>query len=97
MYSSLYLKPSIMAATEKALQVAETHGIGGHAAALRWTAYHGLLRREHGDAILIGASSPAQLESNLDMIDQGPLPDVVVSALEAVYEEIGEDEVPYHL
>ncbi|RSL96764.1 hypothetical protein CEP52_011296 [Fusarium oligoseptatum] len=95
-YAQFYLKPSIMAATEKALEIASGHGISGHAAALRWTAYHSHLSKAHGDAIVIGASSPEQLESNIDMIEQGALPDDVVAALEAVYEEIG-DEVSYHM
>lgn len=85
-----------MAATEKALEVASRYGISGHAAALRWTAHHSVLNEKYGDAIIIGASSLEQLESNLDMIEQGPLPDDVVGALEAAYEEIG-DEIPYHL
>ncbi|KAK7408400.1 hypothetical protein QQX98_009440 [Neonectria punicea] len=98
LYSSFYMKPSVMSATDKALEVASQHGIGGHAAALRWTAHHSLLSKAHKDAVIVGASSPEQLESNLDMIEQGPLPDDVVAALDAVYEgmEIG-DEASYHL
>ncbi|RAH52045.1 aldo/keto reductase [Aspergillus piperis CBS 112811] len=96
MYSGNYLKPSIMEATDKTLEVAARHGIGGHAAALRWSAWHGILRKEYGDSIIIGASSIAQLDSNIDTIEAGPLPEDVVAALEALYHEIG-DEVPYHL
>ncbi|OHW95147.1 aflatoxin b1 aldehyde reductase member 2 [Colletotrichum incanum] len=95
LYAAFYMKPSIMAATEKALDIASKHGIGGHAAALRWTVHHGILRREHGDSVIIGASSPQQLDSNIDMIEQGPLPDDVVAALETLYEEVGQ-EAPYH-
>ncbi|KAF7554449.1 hypothetical protein G7Z17_g2917 [Cylindrodendrum hubeiense] len=95
LYSQLYLKPSIIAATDKALAVASKHDISGHAAALRWTAHHSSLKKEHGDSVILGASSPAQLETNLDMIEQGPLPEDVVAALEAVYDEI-DDGVSYH-
>lgn len=90
------MKPSIEAATDRALHVASKHGISGHAAALRWTAHHGALSSAHGDSIIVGASSLEQLESNLDMIEQGPLPGDIVSALEALHEEIGH-EVSYHL
>ncbi|CAM1504982.1 Fc.00g106190.m01.CDS01 [Cosmosporella sp. VM-42] len=96
LYSRIYNKPSIIAATDKALTVASKHEISGHGAALRWTVHHSILSTTYGDSVLIGASSPEQLESNLDMIEQGPLPDDVVSALEALYVEIG-DEVSYHL
>lgn len=84
-----------MTATEKALETASRHGIPGHAVALRWTAHHSVLSSTHGDSMIIGASSVHQLESNIDMIEQGPLPHDVVAAVEAVYEEIG-DEIPYH-
>ncbi|KAF7549266.1 hypothetical protein G7Z17_g6491 [Cylindrodendrum hubeiense] len=95
-YTEFYVTPSITAATEKAIDIASKYGINGHAAALRWTAYHSILKKTHGDSIVIGASSPEQLESNIDMIEAGPLPDEVVSALEAVYEEIG-PEISYHM
>lgn len=96
-YGGMYDKPALNAAVEKALEVVSKHGIGGHAAALRWTVYHGILKSEFGDAIIIGVSSPEQLDSNLDVIEEGPLPAEVATALEKVYEELGEDEFPYHL
>jgi aflatoxin B1 aldehyde reductase len=95
LYANLYVKESITAATDKALEVADQHGIGGHAAALRWTAHHSALSAEYGDSIILGASSAEQLESNIDMIEQGPLPADVVAALESLYKELG-DEVAYH-
>jgi aflatoxin B1 aldehyde reductase len=96
LYSKLYMKESIMAAGDKAVAAASKHGISGHAAALRWTIHHSLLSRAHGDSVIVGASSPEQLDSNLDVAEQGPLPDDVLLAMEAVYREIG-DEIPYHL
>ncbi|KAK4121002.1 aflatoxin B1 aldehyde reductase member 2 [Parathielavia appendiculata] len=96
LYREYYVKSAITAATDRAVEVATRHGIGGHAAALRWTAHHSILSADHGDSIIVGASSVEQLKSNLDMIEQGPLPHEVVSAIEAIHAEIG-DEVSYHL
>jgi aflatoxin B1 aldehyde reductase len=96
LYVSLYVKPSIDAAVDKALKVAAKYDIGGHATALRWTAYHSILKKEHGDALIIGASSPEQLETNINAIEEGPLPTNLVTAFDAVYEEAG-DEIKYHL
>ncbi|OTB02842.1 hypothetical protein M426DRAFT_61498 [Hypoxylon sp. CI-4A] len=97
MYSNYYLKDSIITAAENAVAVATKHGIGGHAAALRWAIYHSILKRELGDSVIIGASSPEQLNSNLDTIEQGPLPDGVVAAFEGIYEQISDEEkVSYH-
>ncbi|KAF4451243.1 hypothetical protein F53441_5745 [Fusarium austroafricanum] len=95
-YSSFYLKKSIMEVTERALDIASQHDISGHTPALRWTAHHSALNMELGDAILIGASSIRQMESNIDAIGASPLPDEVVIALEAIYGEIG-DKVSYYM
>lgn len=94
-YSALYLKPSIEAATEKALAVAGKHSISGHAAALRWTVYHSGLDAKYGDAIIVGASTIDQVNSNVDIAEAGPLPDDAAIAFEALYKEVGADEIPY--
>ena len=88
----MYVKQSIESAVEKALQVATKHDIKGHAAALRWTAHHSILKAEYGDGVVIGASSLDQLST----IEEGPLPDEVAAAIDQVYAEVG-DEIAYHL
>ncbi|RGP70964.1 hypothetical protein FSPOR_3651 [Fusarium sporotrichioides] len=95
-YVAMYVKQSIEVAVEKALQVAAKHGIGGHAAALRWTAHHSILEKHYGDGVIIGASSLEQLENNLEVIEEGPLPKEVAAAIDQVYEEVG-DEISYYL
>ncbi|KAJ8699836.1 hypothetical protein PTI98_002917 [Pleurotus ostreatus] len=40
------------------------------------------MKREHGDAILIGASSLKHIEQNLVDLEKGPLPEDVVKALD---------------
>jgi aflatoxin B1 aldehyde reductase len=95
-YTSKYVKPSIEAAVDRVREVAAKHGISGHAASLRWTAYHSALSAERGDAIVIGASSITQLNENLEIFEQGPLPQDVVDAVDAVFAEIGDDAIAYH-
>ncbi|KAF8140787.1 NADP-dependent oxidoreductase domain-containing protein [Mycena galopus ATCC 62051] len=63
------------------------NGITESEAALRWLAHHSVLRKELGDAIIIGVGSKKHLEENLDALDKGPLPDDVVVALDAGWEE----------
>ncbi|KAM0195727.1 hypothetical protein ACHAPI_006279 [Fusarium lateritium] len=96
MYASMYAKPEIDTAVDKALVVAAKYEIAGHSAALRWTAHHSILDTEYGDAIIVGASSNQQLEKNLDVIEEGPLPEEVAKAFDNVYKEAG-DQVPYHM
>ena len=54
--------------------------------ALRWISHHSMLKREHGDAIIIGASKVEQLQSNLDDLDKGPLPNDIVEVLNGLWE-----------
>ncbi|KAJ0114189.1 ldo keto [Diaporthe amygdali] len=96
-YMNMYSKPKIASAVDKTTEVAAKHGINGHAAALRWTTYHSKLDPANGDTVIIGASSTAQLAANLDIIDQGPLPQDVVEAVDEVYGQLGEDAIAYHL
>jgi aflatoxin B1 aldehyde reductase len=54
--------------------------------ALRWTVHHSQLRIKGGnDGILIGISSYEQLDSNLDNLEKGPLPEDVVKALDEAW------------
>jgi len=68
--------------------VVEKHGISEADAALRWLAHHSTLKKEMGDAVIVGASSAKHLEENLTALEQGPLPDEVVQALDAGWEQI---------
>jgi aflatoxin B1 aldehyde reductase len=62
--------------------VAKKNGLSEAEIALRWIANNSLLKKEHGDAIIIGASSPKQLDENLKNLEKGPLPDDVLQALD---------------
>ncbi|OCK93246.1 uncharacterized protein K441DRAFT_662032 [Cenococcum geophilum 1.58] len=66
--------------------VIEKYGLMLRECALRRLAHHSLLGEEKGNAVLIGASSVAHLESNLVGLEKGPLPDEVVGALDKGWE-----------
>ncbi|KAL7943303.1 NADP-dependent oxidoreductase domain-containing protein [Trichoderma barbatum] len=83
------------AATDNALAIAGKHGISGHATALRWTLHHSVLNAKYGDSIITSPSSIDQLNSNLDTVEQGPLPEDVVKAVNEIYDAVGTDEIPY--
>lgn len=63
--------------------------------AFRWLACHSGLDAEKGDAVIIGASSLAQLEQNLEILAQGPLPEEVVAAFEAAWQAAKSDSPAY--
>ena len=43
-------------------KVAEAHGLTMAEIALRWISHHSLMKREHGDAVIVGASSLNHIE-----------------------------------
>lgn len=68
--------------------VAEKHGLTESQCALRWLTHHSMMSKEKGDAVIIGASSTKHLEDNLKALEEGPLPDEVVEALNLGWERI---------
>lgn len=75
--------------------VAKKLGLTTVEAALRWASHHSLLKREYGDAIIIGASSAAQLEENLTNLEKGPLPDELVKAFDEAWAIVKGQCKPY--
>jgi Predicted oxidoreductases (related to aryl-alcohol dehydrogenases) len=51
--------------------------------ALRWCQHHSVLTPE--DGIILGASSASQIEQNCEDSTKGPLPDLVVEALDLAH------------
>ena len=50
--------------------------------------HHSQLKRDKGDAIIIGASSTKHIEENMLDLEKGPLPEDVVRALDAAWERV---------
>ncbi|KAK5079787.1 hypothetical protein LTR70_007599 [Exophiala xenobiotica] len=86
-YRARYWNDSMFDALEILRPVAKEHGLTEAECALRWMTHHSLLKRENGDAVIIGASSTKHLEDNLVDLEKGPLPDEVVKAFDAGWEK----------
>lgn len=86
-YRARYWNDSMFDALEILRPVAKKHGLTEAECALRWMTHHSLLKKENGDAVIIGASSTKHLEENLVNLEKGALPDEVVKALDAGWEK----------
>lgn len=84
-YRERYWKDDYFDALDVVRPVARKLGIPTAEAALRWISYHSQLAREHGDSVIIGASSAAQLETNLAALEKGPLPEELVQAFDGAW------------
>lgn len=87
-YTGDYFHDPLFAAAEIVKMHARKHGITGHAAALRWTTYHSQLAADLGDALIIGASTQAQLDENLSILEAGPLDAKLVEVLDGIWEDV---------
>ncbi|KIX09180.1 uncharacterized protein Z518_00259 [Rhinocladiella mackenziei CBS 650.93] len=97
LYSTVYGHPSVHAAVAKVRDAAEKHNISGHAAALRWTAFHSVLDGMYGDALIFGVSKIEQLHKTLDALEAGPLPADLAEAITAIYTTFEGLEPPYYI
>ncbi|KAE8553199.1 hypothetical protein TMatcc_007375 [Talaromyces marneffei ATCC 18224] len=97
LYSTVYGQPSIQASVATVRNSAANHGISGHAAAMRWTAFHSILDGKYGDAIIFAVSNMGQLYDALDALEMGPLPTDLAEAITAVYATVEGLEPAYHL
>ncbi|TFK42889.1 Aldo/keto reductase [Crucibulum laeve] len=84
-YRERYWKEPYFKALASIKAVAEKHNLTMGEIALRWISHHSLLSREHGDAVLIGASSLDHIEQNLLDLEKGPLPEEVVNVLDEAW------------
>ena len=75
---------------------AEKLGLTTAEAAVRWVNHHSLMKKEHGDTIIIGASSAQQLEENLTNLEKGPLPDELVKAFDEGWAIVKGSCKPYY-
>lgn len=90
-----YGAPAQQAAVARVQELARREGLDGHEVALRWVQHHSALDVARGDAMVVAASSAAQLESTLVGLEKGPLPAGVVAAIEEAWESAKETAPDY--
>lgn len=80
--------PSFLRALATWNAIAQSEGVSAAELAYRWVAYHSALRPDQGDAFIIGASSPEQLDETLSSIAKGPLSDTAWASIHDIWETI---------
>ncbi|EOD50988.1 Aldo/keto reductase [Neofusicoccum parvum] len=87
LFHSRYWNEPMWQALEGLRPVAKKHGISEAECAIRWLAHHSALKNELGDAVIVGASGTKHMDENLGALEQGPLPEDIVQALDAGWEK----------
>ncbi|KAJ4504156.1 hypothetical protein HRR83_008598 [Exophiala dermatitidis] len=88
MYRQMYARPSLLDSLDKWAKIAEEEGASRAELAYRWVTYNSPLKPEHGDAIIVGASSVEQLDQTLKGIETGPLSAKAAKAIDEIWEQI---------
>ncbi|CAL3973575.1 unnamed protein product [Diplocarpon coronariae] len=91
MYIKMYTKPSLLEALDEWGVIAKDAGVPKAALAYRWIAYHSALKASRGDAIIIGASRPSQVEDTLSYIEAGPLDAKIAERASGLWKQIEKD------
>uniref|UniRef100_A0A8H7K5C5 NADP-dependent oxidoreductase domain-containing protein n=1 Tax=Bionectria ochroleuca TaxID=29856 RepID=A0A8H7K5C5_BIOOC len=97
MYVPFYSHSSVQASAASIRATAQKYDISGHAAALRWTAFHSVLDGECGDGLIFGVSKVEHLHESLDALEAGPLPVELAEAISAIYDTVAGNGPPFHI
>lgn len=91
LYTSMYGKESLYKALDTWGEIAKDAGISKAALAYRWIAFHSALKKENGDAIIVGASKVTQLEETLSAIEAGPLDEKTAERASGIWKTVEHD------
>ncbi|KAF2118735.1 NADP-dependent oxidoreductase domain-containing protein [Lophiotrema nucula] len=88
MYTKMYKKPAFLDALADWESIADAAGCGKAELAYRWVAFNSQLSDEHGDGVLIGASSVEQLQDTLNNLKNGPLAPEIASRIDNMWTKL---------
>ncbi|TKX25609.1 oxidoreductase-like protein 13 [Elsinoe australis] len=88
MYYDMYAKPAYISALKQWASIAEEAGATKAELAYRWVTYNSPLKRENGDAIILGARNVEQARQTLEGLKKGPLSEDVLKKIDGVWETI---------
>lgn len=87
-YSKLYANPKLIEALNAWNDIAQDAGTSPAELAYRWVAFNSALKAEHGDGIIVGASSIPQLKQSVEWLGSGPLDAATTSKIDAFWEQV---------
>ncbi|RGY96761.1 aldo/keto reductase [Clostridium sp. AM58-1XD] len=94
-YQNRYWKQSYFDGIGLVKEACRKEDVDIAAAAYRWMAYHSMLSGERGDGLIAGFSRMSQLQQNLAALQQGPLPERILSAFSEAWKLCKHDAPEY--
>jgi len=97
LYGDKFVKESHVKAHELLRNAAHQHGLTVSEVALRWLTHHSQLKREHGDAIIIGGKTYSRLKDVLVDLDKPALPEEILKVVNEAWQLIKDDAANFHI
>lgn len=94
-YRQRYWKKSYFNAVNHLVSSCQKENIPLAEAAYRWLAYHSFLNPFQDDGIIVGASSMAQFNQNIEAVSKGKLPESVIDAFLIAWNEAKTESPSY--
>ncbi|KAI8379592.1 NADP-dependent oxidoreductase domain-containing protein [Radiomyces spectabilis] len=85
MYREWYWHPCYFEAVDRVHDTVQQFGMSAFEAAMRWIVFHSNLDTGRGDGVIIGGSTCDEYLQNLSWTTAGPLPEVVLQAMEKAW------------
>jgi len=95
MYRGAYMKDSFNEALASLQESAKKENLTVPELAFRWLAHHSALKKEHGDAIIIGGKQFATFESSLELLDKPALPSHLAKLANDTWQSIKDHSTPF--
>ncbi|KAH8894153.1 putative aldehyde reductase [Thozetella sp. PMI_491] len=90
-YLGRYGKPSFLDALSTWEAISVEEGIPKAELAFRWIAHNSALKKEHGDALVFGASSPEQVRDTVRAVKKGPISQKAAKQIDELWDLIKAD------
>ena len=94
-FGDIYLNEATVKAFASLSEQCGKHQITMLEATMRWFMHHTTL--EAGDAIILGASSPNQIDASLSSCEKGPLPEVMVKEFQDMWDTTKSNAPTFHI
>ena len=89
----MYKSESLLSILDDWESISKEEGVSKAELAYRWINYHSALKPEHGDGVIFGASSLAQIESTTGYLRKGPLSQKSADAINALWDHVKKDAI----
>lgn len=92
-YHKVYVKENLVLLLDEWEKIISEEGPSKAELAFRWLNYNSALTSEQGDGVVFGSSKLAQVEATLQYLKNGPLKNILVKRINALWDRVKDDSI----